>query len=84
MIRVKRGLGKAMPTHQAGPGRETSRQEGTMRPWKHKKGKNDSRVQENPHGLASPGAFYANSKSWGATAHKPWPFLPWRGKKKKR
>ena len=61
--RVMRGLGKAMPAHPAGPGTETSRQEGTMRLWKHKKGKTGSRVQENPLSLAGSEAFSANSKS---------------------
>lgn len=75
MMRVERKVGEAMPIHRAGPGWEPSGQERTMRPWKHKKGKTDSRVQENPLGLASSGAFSANSKSWGAAAHKPWPFL---------
>ena len=35
-----------------------------MRPWTHKKGKSDSRVQE-PLSLASPEVFSANHKSWG-------------------
>lgn len=77
------GVGKAMPTHQAGPGQETSRQAGTARTWKHKKGKTDSRVQENPLSLASPEAFSADRKSWGAAPRKAWPFLSFseRGKK---
>lgn len=77
------GVGKATPTHPAGPGRETGRQEGTTRPWKHKKGKTKSRFQENPLSLASSEAFSANSKSWGATAHKPWPLLSSLERKKK-
>lgn len=82
--RVMRGLGKAMPTHPAGPGRETSRQEGTTKPWKHKKGKTNSRVQENPLSLASSEAFSANSKSWGAAAHKPWPLISSSERRKKK
>lgn len=46
--------------------------------------KNDCRVQENPPGLASPEALYANSKSWGAAAHKPWPLLSSSEREKKR
>lgn len=69
------GVGEATSTLQPGPGQDTGRQEGTTRPWKHKKGKTDSRVQENPLSLASPEAFSANHKSWGAVAHKPWPLL---------
>lgn len=81
---VMRGLGKAMPTHPAGPGRETSRQEGTTRPWKHKKGKTDSRVQENPLSLARSEVFSANSKSWGAAAHKLWPLFSSSESKKEK
>lgn len=46
--------------------------------------KNDCRVQENPPGLASLEALYANSKSWGAAAHKPWPLLSSSERKKKK
>lgn len=83
-MRVMRGLGTAMPTRQAGPGRETSRPGSNQEALEAQERKNDCRVQENPPGLASPEALYANSKSWGAAAHKPWPLLSSSERKKKR
>lgn len=37
-----------------------------------------------PLGPASPEALYANSKSWGAAARKPWPSLSSSERKKKK
>lgn len=88
MMRVTGRLGKTMPAHQAGPERETSRQEGTRRPWKHKKGKMTSKSRRTP--LAWPGDLArrlslptVNPGVLQSTNPGPY-FLSQRGEKKKK